>query len=194
MKRVLVLALSLVLLLGSAEARRYHSSKSHQFNQHESDRDCRLRNHALEVEGRDLVITAVDHEDFEVEITRDFELFVDGDRVKLDADQKRMVEEYHGQVFLVIDEAKEIGWEGAKIGLQGAGIGMKAIKGVVKMIFTSYDEDDLERDMEREAEKIEIRAEALEDMADNIEEMAYDLEDMFDEMVEEIPELRKLDW
>ena len=78
--------------------------------------------------------------------------------------------------------------------MAGAGMGMKAIGGVFKLLLTSYDEDDLENEMEREESKIERRAEELEDRADELEEKVEDMEDVFDEMFETIPALRELDW
>ena len=54
-----------------------------------------------------------------------------------------------------------IGIEGGKIGLAGAGLGLKAVAGVFKLLTPGYDEDDLERDMEHEAEKLEKKAEKI---------------------------------
>lgn len=158
------------------------------------DRDCVFENHTVQVEKRTLFLTAVEHADFEVEITREYDLYVDGKRITLDDDQRRLVQDYYDLLFEVAYHARDIKWEGAKIGVKGAGIGVKAIGGLVKMLFTSYDEDEFERDMEREAEKIEEDAEKIEDRAERLEQMAYDLQDRFDSMVAGIPELGELDW
>ena len=157
-------------------------------------KDCRLGNHRVELAGKNVILTALDNDDFEVEITKDYEVYVDGRRVKLDSTQEELVRAYYDHFFGMVREVKEVGWEGARIGLQGAGIGIKAIAGILKMVLTSYDEDDLERDMEEASEKIEARANDLEERAEGIEDMAHELEDLFDDMVGGIPDLKKLEW
>ena len=129
-----------------------------------------------------------------MEITEEYELFVNDRQVKLDADQQKLVEEFHVLAIDIVDHGKNLGWEGAKIGVSGAKLGMKAIGRVFKMLFTSYDEDDFERDMERDAEALEARAEKLESKAEIIEKMADDLEYVTEEMFDSIPELSELEW
>ena len=130
----------------------------------------------------------------EVEITEEYELFIDGKLVATDQEQEKLLKEYHTLVVDIHDYAKEIGWEGARIGVDGAKIGLQAGLGVLKMLFTSYDDDDLNRDLDRATAKIEKRAEALEDKADIIEDMADDLEDLTIDLSEAIPELAELEW
>ena len=57
--------------------------------------------------------------------------------------------------------AKMLGIEGAKIGAGGVKLGFTAIAKVVKLLSDEYDTDDLEEDLEREAEKLEKKAERL---------------------------------
>lgn len=142
----------------------------------------------------DGIILYYEFTDDEVEITENYKLFVNDDEVKLDSEQRELVKEYHTMVYGIVDEAVQIGIEGGKIGLAGAGMGLKALGGVFKLLLTSYDEDDLEDEMEREEEKIERRAEELEERAEDLEDKVEDMEDAFDEMFETIPELRELDW
>jgi chaperonin cofactor prefoldin len=78
--------------------------------------------------------------------------------------------------------------------MEGAKLGLKAVGGVFKMMLTSYDGDDLDRDMEWEAEKLEKKAKRLEEKAEDIEELAEDLERIVEEMNETIPEIGELDW
>ena len=92
------------------------------------------------------------------------------------------------------DYAHEIGWEGLRIGAAGLKIAMKAIGGVFKLVFTSYDSDDLERDLEREAAKLEARAEQLEEEAEVLEDMANALERQAEKLARDIPELGDLGW
>ena len=129
-----------------------------------------------------------------VEITEEYELFVNDRQVKLDQDQQELVKEFHVLVTDIVSEGKSLGWEGAKIGVSGAKLGMKAIGRIFKMLFTDYDEDDFERDMERDAEVLEARAEKLEDRAEVIEDMADDLDYVAKELFEAVPELRELEW
>lgn len=147
----------------------------------------------IDIEKGSVIITN-EYEDDEIEITDEYELIINGDRIETTPDQQKLLEEYHTLVFDIKDYALEIGKEGAKIGIEGARIGLKAVGGVIKMIFTDYDEDDLDRDLERETEAIEAKAEVLEDKADKIEEMADDLDDLFYDMEESIPAIAKLDW
>lgn len=129
-----------------------------------------------------------------VEITEDYELYIDGDRIDLDADQRALVREFHEQGMEIVDYAKEIGLEGAKIGVEGAKLGMRAIGCLFKLLSPGYDSDDMEYEMERAAEEIEDRAEELEDRAELIEDMAEDLEYIAEDMRDAIPELDRLGW
>ncbi len=129
-----------------------------------------------------------------VEVTENYELYVNGDRVKLDTDQQKLVQEFYYQGMEIVEYAKELGWEGARIGVSGAKLGLKAVGNVFRLLFTGYDTDDFEREMERAAAKIEARAERLEEKAEKVEDMVEDLEDTAWEMDRKIPELRELDW
>lgn len=129
-----------------------------------------------------------------VEITDTYKLYINGRRVKTTEEQEELLAQYHDQVYDIVDEAKRIGWEGAKIGLEGAKLGVKAVAGVVKLLLPGYSSDDLERDMEKEAEKIELKAERLEEEAEKIEVLVDDLEDMHYGLRDHIPELDKLRW
>jgi hypothetical protein len=129
-----------------------------------------------------------------VEITPDYELFIDGEEIELDAKQKALVGDFYEGCLDIYDQAKKIGWEGAKVGVEGAKLGIKAIGCVFKLLSPNYDEDDLERELEREADKIEAKAAILEEKAEIIEDMADELEDLAYDMRREIPALRRLRW
>jgi hypothetical protein len=129
-----------------------------------------------------------------VVITRDYDLIVYGNAVPLDDRQKELVTRYYELTTEVMERTKEIAREGAQIGLQGAGIGLKAVAGVCRMILPNYDSDDLERDMERESEKIESRANILEEKGEEIDAMFDDLEILHEDMRDAIPVLQELDW
>ncbi len=129
-----------------------------------------------------------------VEITRDGQLYINDEFVKLNSEQQRLAAAYYDLTMEIVRQAKSLGHEGARVGIEGAKLGLKAVGGVFKMMFTSYDGDDLDEDMEWEAERLERKAERLEEKAEEIEELAEDLEWTVEEMDETIPELRELGW
>ena len=129
-----------------------------------------------------------------VEITEDGELYINDGSVKLDREQQRLVATYYDLTMDIVSQAKSLGHEGARVGIEGAKLGLKAVGGVFKMMFTSYDGDDLDQDMEWEAEKLERRAERLEEKAEDIEALTEDLERTVEGMDETIPELSELGW
>jgi len=159
--------------------------------------DDRLDRSHLEIDLEDgtLVITHEDRRDYStVEITEKYELYIDGRHVKTDKDQKKLLGEYYELVVGFEDAIIDIGKEGARIGISGAALGLKAVGGVFKLLSPHYDSDDLERDLEREAEKIEVKAEKLERQAEQIEGMVDELDDIARELTREIPELDDLSW
>ena len=129
-----------------------------------------------------------------VEITEEGQLYINDELVKLDKEQQGLIATYYDLTTDIVSQAKNVGQEGAKVGMEGAKLALKAVGGVFKMAFTSYDGDDLEQDVEWEAERLERRAERLEEKAEDIEELAEDLERIAEEMNETIPELRELGW
>jgi len=129
-----------------------------------------------------------------VEITEDGQLHINDEFVELDREQQRLVATYYDLTMDIVSQAKNVGQEGAGVGIEGAKLGLKAVGGVFKMMFTSYDGDDLDQDMEWEADKLERRAERLEEKAEDIEELAEELEWTVEEMEETISELRELGW
>lgn len=148
----------------------------------------------IDIDDGSIIMTEEGTEENKVEITEEYELFVNDQEVKLTPAQKEMTEDFHTMVMDIVYEGKKIGWEGAKIGIRGAKLGMKAIGRLMKMVFTSYDEDDFERDMERDADEIEAQASKLEDRAKIIERMADDLEYVTEDLFDNVPELRRLEW
>jgi hypothetical protein len=189
MKKVAVVLFALCLtavVAGSAHADR-HIHAVH------VDNHSHLNGVDVDFEDGSVIFTETEYGET-VEITEDYELYVNDRLVELDDNQQELVKEYYDLFDQIIEEAKEIGWEGARIGVSGAHLGLKALGGLFKVVFTSYDSDDLERDMEREADKLEARAKVLERKAKVIEDMADDLEELADVMSSEIPELGKLEW
>ena len=148
----------------------------------------------IDLHGGSVIISEKRRGGDEIEITENGRLFINGDLTKTSAEQRELLVEYNDLVYQIYDQATDIGLEGAKIGLEGAGLGLKAIACVFKLIRSDYDEDDMEREMERAADKLEAKADKLEKKADKIEGMAEDLEDLHLVLGENIPELAELDW
>ncbi len=148
----------------------------------------------ISIDDGSVILYPDDDDDEYVEITETYRLYINGHRIKTNTEQEALLAEYHEQVYFIVDEAMEIGWEGAKVGVQGAVIGLKAVVGVFRLISPNYGTDDLERDLEREADKIEVKAERLEEEAEDIKELADELEDMHYSLKRNIPELRRLGW
>jgi len=151
-------------------------------------------NTRIYVRNDDIVIRTKDLADGKVIINDDFDLLVNGEIIDLNENQQKLVFEYYQLVDESMETAKKIGWEGAKVGVQGAAVGLKAVAGVFRMILPNYGPDDLERDMEEEAAKIEAKADELEEKAEIIEEKLDTLEILHDQLRDEIPELEALGW
>lgn len=135
-----------------------------------------------------------EEEDDEIEITEEYELYVNDRHIETSDEQQELIAEYYNRVQNITEYATMLGIEGAKIGASGVKLGFTAIAKVVKLLSDDYDEDDLEEDMEREAEKLEKKAERLERKADRIEEMVDELEDLHYELKRSIPELKDMEW
>jgi len=190
MRRIIIflaLALFTFSLVSAAPPKCDQDSKSHWY--HHSD-----DNISMDFEDGSLIITNRGRDRGKVEITEDYDLFVNGRKVKTDKEQRKLLREYYQGVQVLVDHAVDIGLEGAKIGAHGAEIGMAAIAGLFRLLSDDYDTDDYERDMERRADKLEIKAEKLEELAEDLEEEAGELEELADELNDEIPELRRLAW
>lgn len=189
MKIIYILLAAILLLVPAAPVSAETNYSYNLFNGHKFDID----DIELRLDDGDVILYNKLSDD-EVIISDEFELIINGLEIELDPQQRILVKECHTIVYDIIDEAVKIGLEGGKIGLEGAGLGIKAIGGILKMLLTSYDEDDLDRDMERAAEKLEKKAEALEERAEEVEDMVKDLEDVYEEMFDVIPALAELDW
>ena len=185
---VCLMALTAGTVFGGSRHRHHDLDRDSWYDEHSDHISIDMKHGAVVIEHRE------GQDRSEVEITEEYELFIDGDLITTDQEQEKLLKEYHTLVVDIHDYAKEIGWEGARIGVDGAKIGLQAGLGVLKMLFTSYDDDDLDRDLDRATAKIEARAEALEDKAEIIEDMADDLEDLTIDLSEAIPELAELEW
>ncbi len=187
--RIIISSLILLFLVSSlfaAKSDKVYKSHHYRF-------DC-LENIEVDIEDDVLILTCEYDRELWIEITPDHELYISGVRIYLNRYQRRLVGDYYDHFMEIIEQAREIGMEGAKIGLEGVKIGLIAATGVLKMLASGYDEDDLEREIEDKDEELEIRAEDLEEMAEELEEVAEEFEDLHYTMKNEIDELNDLDW
>jgi len=150
----------------------------------------------LEINDGEVIITCDRrrYKSDEVRITESYKLYVNGEQVDVDDEQRELLKNYYHQAIEVHEEAMIIGREGAKIGIEGAKIGTKAAANALKMLFLDFDEDEFEAKIESETEELEEMGEELEERAEELEEMAENLEDTHNDMARKIPELRELRW
>lgn len=147
----------------------------------------------IEIDDGDIILRHIDTDE-DVIFTNEYELIVNGKKVIATQAQQEIIEEFYDTFFETVEKVTEIAYEGAAIGWEGAKLGLKAIAKVFKLLHPEYDANDLENEMEVEAEKLEERAEVIEEMADKIEDLVDHLEDLFYEMEDSIPEVASLDW
>ncbi|SYZ73892.1 exported hypothetical protein [Candidatus Zixiibacteriota bacterium] len=150
--------------------------------------------YSVELQGETIILYPAHGHYQTIRITPEYELYVDNKEIKLKSDQQELVKKFHQSMMELLDQAKDIGWEGAKIGVQGAALGVKAVGSVFKLVLPGYDTDDLERELDRESAKIEAKAAKLEVKAKELEKEADNLKDLQAEMKDSIPELDELDW
>jgi hypothetical protein len=176
-----VLALSMILA-GGAQA---HRVCTH-------DDDWTFSHKSIDFEDGTLVIEHED-EDWIVEITEDYKLYVNGERVNTNRQQKKLLRSYYHEYEDIEELAEDIAKEGAMIGLAGAKLGVSAVACVAKLLFEEYDSDDMEDEIEIKTEDLEKMADKLEKKADKIEDLADDLEKTHKKLKRSIPELGDLD-
>ncbi len=181
-------------LFATETSRKFKSKRSHGHYGTTIVHSHHLKSVDIDIDDGTIILEGRGGYDGVIEITEDYELFVNGQKIRLNDDQRKLVKDYHDGFMLVIEGAKDIGFAGASIGWEGAKLGFSALGCVFKMLSKDYDEDDLEREMEAKAEKLEAKAELLEEWAEEIEELAEELEDLFYDMEEEIPAVRELEW
>jgi hypothetical protein len=140
----------------------------------------------VDMEDNTLIITSNEDDEIVMEITEDYDLYLNGKEINLNAHQQELVKRYYHQWADIIDMAVVVGKKGAKIGIQGAKLGVKAVANLFKLIRSDYDTEDYEAEIEAAAEKIEAKAEKLEIEAEVIEELAEELNEIQDELEAEI--------
>ncbi len=162
---------------------------------HGCDNDNLFRGDGVDIDFEDgAIVFAHDDSDETVEIAENGDLVVNGTPVRLDRDRRELVEDYYATFDGIVEEAKQIGLDGARIGVKGAKLGLSAVLGALMLIADDRDAKDLEIELERKGDKIERMAERLEKRAKKLEARAERLENLHDKLRNKIGELDDLGW
>jgi len=178
---VLALALSMIFTAGA---------DAHRVCRH--DDDWTFNHKSIGFEYGTLVIEH-EHEDWIVEITEDYKLYVNGERVKTSRKQKKLLRSYYRDYEDIEELAEDIAKEGMRIGLVGAELGVSAVVCMAKLLLEDYDSDDMEDEIRIKTENLEKMAHKLDKTADKIEDMADDLEKKHNKLRRSITELGDLE-
>ena len=111
-----------------------------------------LRDTDIDLDGRDLVLRASGAE--LVHVDAKGKLFVEGRPVMVPASARPHLTAY-------VDGFHRLGADAADVGHAGAKLGIRALTGLVNLMFTESTVDDYERDMARAGERLEGRTEQL---------------------------------
>ena len=149
------------------------------------DKDWTFNAKSIDFEDGSLVIEHQD-EDWIVEITEDYKLYIDGDKVRTNRQQKKLLRRYYRDYEDIEELAAEIAKEGVKLGVV-------AVACAAKFILEDYDCDDMEDEFEIKPDDLEKMASKLEKKAEKIEDMADDFEKTHKKLRRSIPELGDLE-
>jgi len=186
-KRMSLIALALILCVALTAGAQAHRVCRH-------DENWNFKHKSIDFEDGTLTIEHED-EDWTVEITDEYDLYVNGERVKVDREQKKLLRRYYRDYEDIEEMAEEIGAEAAKIGLAGAKLGVNAVACVARLILEDFDCDDIDIDIDIDIDEKEIEkmAEKLQKKAEKIEDKADDLEKSHRKLRKSIPELGDLE-
>ncbi|MFH1845655.1 MAG: hypothetical protein ABIF77_20920 [bacterium] len=148
---------------------------------------------SIDIEDGTLSIEHDDRGDL-VEVTEDYDLYVNDKHIRTDRQETALLEDFYKTNLKLQVLAMHLGRDGVEIGAEGVKLAATALTRLVKLLSPDYDADDLEAEMEREAEKLEAKAEKLEEKGEVLEEMADRIEELAEELAERIPELDELGW
>lgn len=181
-RRATAAALLAAIVCGAAWAPPAHArlARSHEYRN--------LAGKEIDFDGGVLVIEP-EEEDWVVEIDPSCELYIDGERIETDREQRGLLRRYYRQAAGIEDLAREIGRDGADIGIEGAKVGARAIANVARLLLDEYDAVDLDDDVDADARRIERMAKRIERKADRLESMVDDLDALHRRLRRSIPEL-----
>lgn len=190
MKRVLlsVVLIGCITSLALAEDGLADRLKKMQMNMNED--------HYLLFEDNSLIICDRQTDEYMIEITPEYELFIRSKKININNNQKELLGEYYKAQKELFDNRNELGAKGIRIGLASVKLAAHAVGGAIELVFSGFDEDkekELEENIEREADKLEKHADGLESHADRIEELVKEINRLNYKLHDHIPELRKYD-
>lgn len=143
-----------------------------------------------------LIICDRNTDEYLVEITPQFELYIRSKKITMDSDQQDLLEDYYYAQRTLFSKRNSIGAKGVKIGIQSAELAVKAVGGAITLVASGFDketEKEFEEEMEREAEKIEYHAENLEEDANIAEDQIYKINQLERKIRVEVDALAEFD-
>jgi hypothetical protein len=185
-KTVLLLTLILVSvpLLAGAHTHKHHNDSCISIS----------GNSGFDIVDGELILTHNDRwSDDRVVVTADGDLTINGDRIKVNKRERRLLKKMFFEAEQLVEMAEEISEDAERISESSVQFAMATISDVLKSLSDDDDDDDydssakIEANFERDLEEIEEFAEKIEIRADRIVDIA-------DELKETIPELEELDW
>ena len=114
MRKAIVLMMAFVLAVSSLYGSDRKRRRNLRLFPHRID--C-LDNVDIDIDDGSVIISPEYGDDEYVEITEEYKLYVNGRKVRTSTEEREMLAAYHEQVYDIVDEAKRIGWKGAKIGV-----------------------------------------------------------------------------
>ncbi len=203
-KRIILLTLASVVLLATpALAGHYHNHNHH-------DHDGGFE---IDFDGSTLIIGQGNNshrwsDDVEIEITRDLELYVDGEQIDTDRHERKLLQEYYDLARDVVDQAEELEEIGEKMEIDGEILGRQIEVNVLRRLAAVFDDDydrrdrddddewdeDLEDDWDLELDELTEWIEEITEEAEEIGEDVEEMEDIMDDLQNTIDELDELDW
>jgi predicted nuclease with TOPRIM domain len=148
----------------------------------------------LEIKGSTVYITQQDEDKITVKITRSGDLYLDKKKIDTNRRGRELLKQFNHDIRELLDSAEKLGYEAGKIGVEGAHIASSAVSGLLDAFFTEATLEDLDKELEKKAEKIEEKAKKLEKKAEKIEQQAEELEELQAELKAQIEELEELEW
>lgn len=147
-------------------------------------------------EDNSLVICDRYTDEYVVEISEDFDLFIRGKKIPVNKEQRKLLENYYIAQYNLFSSRNIIGAKGVEIGIQSAGLAIKAVGGAFVLMASGFDEDaeqEYQDGIELESKKIEEHAKRIEEEADEFERQVDLINHLEREISRKIDELDQID-
>ncbi len=128
----------------------------------------------------------------ELHIDRDYNLYLFGKKVNTSDRDKRLLKDYVEMHRSMVKMGVRIGKAGAKLGVKATAAALGSTAKAIAAIF-SGDEDEADEIFEDMEDDIEYEAEKIEELGEEIEDMADDLEAIKRKLKRSIPKLRDVE-